>query len=131
MQGGLVALVEKAGRTTISIRNDRQFTSGNTEPDPAVKSVLEQVAGVLDRVPGSILVRGHADSVPVKPAVFQSNVELSAARAKAAAALIAPRLREPQRISSEGAGETEPIAPDDTEENRARNRRVAIVMGQR
>ena len=116
VQGGLVALAENAGRTTISIRHDRQFASGDIQPDPAVRSVLEKVAGALDRVPGTILVRGYADAVPVKPVIFQSNVELSAARAKAAAAVIAAKLREPQRVASEGAGEADPIAPNDTED---------------
>ena len=129
VQGGLVALAEDAGRTTISIRNDRQFASGNIEPDPAVKAVLEQVGGALDRVPGRILVRGYADNIPVKPGPFQSNVELSAARAKAAAAAIASKVREPQRVMSEGAGEADPIAPNDTDDNRAKNRRVAIILG--
>jgi type VI secretion system protein ImpK len=129
VQGGLVALAEKAGRTTISIRHDRQFASGDLKPDPAVRAILGDVADALDRVPGAILVRGYADAVPVRPEIFPSNVELSAARAKAAAAVIAAKLREPQRVTSEGAGEADPIAPNDTEQNRAKNRRVAIVVG--
>jgi len=129
VQAGIVALTENAGRTTISIRHDRQFSSGDIQPDPAVKAILEKVAGALDGVPGTVLVRGYADAVPVKPEVFKSNVELSAVRAKTAAALIATKLREPQRVKSEGAGEADPIAPNDTEANRAKNRRVAIILG--
>jgi type VI secretion system protein ImpK len=128
VQGGLVALAEKAGRTTIGIRNDRQFASGDIQPDPAVQAILEQVGAALDRVPGRVLVRGYADGVPVKPGQFQSNVELSAARAKAAVAVIGSKMREPQRVTSEGAGEADPVAPNDTEENRAKNRRIAIVL---
>jgi type VI secretion system protein ImpK len=124
-----LALAENEGRTTISIRHDRQFASGDIQPAPAVRALLEQVAGALDPVPGTILVRGYADAVPVKPDAFPSNVELSAARAKAAATLIAAKLRDPQRVTSEGVGEADPIAPNDTEQNRARNRRVAIVVG--
>ena len=129
VQGGVVALAERAGSTTISLRHERQFASGNIDPDPAVQSLLGQVAAALDQVPGRILVRGYTDSVPVKPDHFRSNLELSAARAKAAAAIIGAKVRQPQRVASEGAGEADPIAPNDTEHNRARNRRIAIVLG--
>lgn len=130
-KGGLVALSEKGGFTTVSIRNDHQYPLGIIEPLAGTQAVLEQIAGALDSVPGKIVVRGHADNVPVKPGVFASNTELSAARAKAAAAVIAAKLREPQRVTSEGAGEANPVAPNDTDENRARNRRVEIVLGQK
>ena len=129
IQGGLVSLAEDAGRTTISIRNDRQFASGNIEPGVAVRAVIARVAAALDRAPGPILVKGYTDSMPLKPGQFPSNKELSAARAKAAAALIGSKLGQPQRVTSEGAGEADPVAPNDTEQNRARNRRVAIVLG--
>jgi len=131
VQGVLVSLAENAGRTSITIRHYRQFSSGDIQPDPAARAILEQVAVALDRVPGAILVRGYADSVPVNTGAFASNTELSAARAKAAATLIAAKLREQQRVASEGVGEADPIAPNDTEANRARNRRVAIVLGAR
>ena len=129
IKDGVVTLAEDAGRTSIGIRHDRQFASGNVEPEPGVKTILGRIAEALDRVPGRIHVTGYADSLPVKTPHFQSNRELSAARAKAAAALIAAKLSDPRRITSEGAGEASPIAPNDTESNRAKNRRVAIVLG--
>lgn len=129
LKDGLVALTEDAGRTSIGIRHDRQFASGNVAPDPGVKAILGRIAEALERVPGRIVVTGYADSLPVKTTQFQSNRELSAARAKAAAAAIATKVRDPKRITSEGAGEASPIAPNDTEANRAKNRRVAIVLG--
>lgn len=124
-----VIRIEGDTRVAISLADDRQFPSGNAEPAASVKAIAERIAGALERTAGPVLVRGYADSVPVRPSAGISNVELSAARGKAVAALIAARLSQPQRVASEGAGEADPIAPNDTEENRARNRRIVILTG--
>lgn len=113
----------------ISLADGRQFPSGNAEPAASVKAIAERIAAALERTTGPVLVRGYADGVPVRPSAHISNVELSTARGKAVAALIAARLSQPQRVASEGAGEADPIAPNDTEENRARNRRIVILAG--
>ena len=102
-----------------------------TLPGPKAKALIEMIALALECVPGAILVRGHADSVPVKTTHFASNRELSAARAQAAARVIAAKLSQPERVTSEGAGESDPIAPNSSAENRARNRRVVIILGPR
>lgn len=127
LKGGVIR-IEGDARLTISLADGRQFPPGGVEPAASVKAFAERVAGALDRTTGPILVRGYADSTPVKPTAFASNAELSAARAKAVAALIAAKLSQPQRLASEGMGEADPIAPNDTEENRARNRRIVIVV---
>lgn len=126
---GLIAVSDLGGRSTIIIRDDRQFTSGTIEPTPAVQAVIGRIADALGRTTGPILVRGYADSIPVKPGHFASNQELSAARAKAVATLIGTKMGGAQRVTSEGAGEADPIAPNDTQANRAKNRRVAIILG--
>lgn len=129
MRRGLVSIANLGGRTSITIKDDRQFGSGTIEPAPGVRAVVERIAEALGRTTGPILVRGYADNVPVKPGAFASNLELSAARAEAVAALIAAKLGQQQRVTSEGVGEADPIAPNDTEINRAKNRRIAIVLG--
>ncbi len=127
---GRVTLGESKGDGVIALRDDRQFPSGQVEPSPAARAVLESVGAALDPVPGNIVVRGYADGVPVRvDGAFASNQELSAARAAAAAKVLASKLARPQRVTSEGAAEADPIAPNDTEENRAKNRRVVILVG--
>ncbi len=120
--------MEGEANMTISLADGRQFPPGSAEPAASVKAFAEKIAGALDRTTGPVVVRGYADNTPVKPTVFASNAELSAARASAVAALIAAKLAQPQRVTSEGAGEADPIAPNDTEENRAKNRRIVIVV---
>jgi type VI secretion system protein ImpK len=129
IERGLISVAHVDGRTSISIKAERQFDSGTVEPVAAVQAVIARVAEALGRTTGPILVRGYADSMPLKPGAFPSNQELSAARAKAAAALIAAKLGQQQRVTSEGVGEADPIAPNDTEINRAKNRRIAIFVG--
>ena len=129
LKGGAITLAESGGRATISLAAGRQFPSGKIEPSAAVKAIVGRIAAALDRTSGPVIVRSYTDSVPVKPTAFASNVELSEARSKAVAALLSARLADPKRVSSEGAGEAEPIAPNDIEANRARNRRVVILVG--
>jgi type VI secretion system protein ImpK len=74
------------------------------------------------------VVTGHTDDVPIRTARFPSNWELSAERARSVSALMATRLREPGRLRAEGVADSEPLVANDGSANRARNRRVAIIL---
>lgn len=126
LQGEPVSIADDAGRIAITLRNDRQFAPGSTLPAPALRPLLQKIAAALDRMPGSIVVTGHADASPTQR--YASNLELSAARAQAVARMMAPKVGDPRRLTAEGKGESEPVAPGDTEANRAKNRRVAIIL---
>jgi type VI secretion system protein ImpK len=129
LKGGLVALSEDSGRSVIVLRHPGQFSSGHVELSAEARAAIEALGAALERVPGPILVRGYSDGLPVHTAQFASNRELSAARAQAAATVLAAKLSDPRRMASEGAAEADPIAPNDTEPNRAKNRRVVIIVG--
>jgi type VI secretion system protein ImpK len=122
-----VAVSESAGAVVLAIADGRQFGSGSDQPAPPMRALLPRIAEALDGLPGAIVVVGHADSRPAG-ARFGSNEELSLARAGAAARLMAPRLADPKRIRAEGRGAAEPLAPNDSDANRAKNRRVAILL---
>ncbi len=128
IKSGLIEVSEEGGGTAITIRSSQQFASGGVDPDAKLRPLLLSIAVALDKVPGAIVVTGHADAKPSSNPKFPSNQELSAARAQAAAKLMAARLKDPKRISSEGASDAKPLAPSDTAENRAKNRRVVIVV---
>jgi type VI secretion system protein ImpK len=127
LEGLPVTLGEKAGEISLELHHGRQFAPGGAQPVPEVQALLGRIAGALDKVPGGIVVAGHADATPAGTR-YASNAELSAARAAAAARLMAPALGDAKRLSSEGRGDGEPLAPNDTAENRAKNRRVTIVL---
>ena len=128
IEKGEVAVTEAAGRATIVVRSDRLFASGSARLEAAVEPVLLRVAAALDQVPGAIVVAGHTDDRPIRTARFPSNWELSAARAASVVKLLGPRLKDAARITAEGMADAEPLAPNDSEANRARNRRVSIVL---
>jgi type VI secretion system protein ImpK len=125
---GEVAVADAAGRSTIVIRSDRLFASGSARLEAAIEPVVLRVAEALDRVPGAILVTGHTDDVPIRTARFPSNWELSTERAASVVRLMAAKLRDPSRLRAEGLADASPIAPNDSASNRARNRRVEIVL---
>jgi type VI secretion system protein ImpK len=125
---GEVAVTDEAGKSTIVIRSDRLFASGSSRLESGLEPVVTRVADALDRVPGAIVVTGHTDDVPIRTARFPSNWELSTERAASVARLLATRVKAAGRISTEGVADSAPAAPNDSAANRARNRRVEIIL---
>lgn len=126
---GLVSVTETADRSTVTLRGDGVFASGSAEVARSQLPVLLRIGTALEAVPGKVLVIGHTDDT--KPAVsarLPSNYDLSKARARTVAGLLAERSGPPTRYTSEGRGDTEPVAPNNNAGNRARNRRVEIVV---
>ena len=74
-----------------------------------------------------MLITGHSDNQPIRSMRYPSNWHLSAARADAVKASLAA-LVEPARMRSDGKADAEPVAANDSPANRARNRRVEIVL---
>jgi len=103
------------------------FDLGESELKPFAIPVLHQVAGLLKDIPNAVVVEGHTDDRPIIGAKFRSNWELSAARAFSVIRyFIEEENIKPERLSALGYGEHRPLYPNDTEENRARNRRIEI-----
>lgn len=106
------------------------FQRGSAEISDGAKPLLEKVANIAAGAGADIRIEGHTCDLPVKGGRFQSNWELSAARAVNVLRFFTAvaSIRE-DRISAVGYGEYRPLYPNDTEENRSRNRRVEIVFG--
>ena len=126
---GLVSVGGTAERAVLTLRGDGGFASGSDEASARLVALLERIGAALARVEGAVLVIGHTDNTrPSLSARLPSNFDLSKARARKVAALLAGHLGAPQRFTSEGRADTEPVAPNDSPANRARNRRVDIVV---
>lgn len=111
----------------ISLQDAGFFDSGSAEIRPDSLPVLECVARNLP--PSRIRVEGHTDNVAIHGGVFRSNWELSTARAAAIARVLLERgVVNPTLLSIAGYGEYHPVASNATEDGRARNRRVDIVL---
>lgn len=126
---GLVAVVDSADRSVVTLRGDGVFASGSGDVSRAYLGLLGRIGDALKTVPGKVIVIGHTDNTqPGLSARFPSNYELSKARATAVRDLLAERAGPETRYSVEGRGDSEPLATNDTPAGRSRNRRVEIVL---
>lgn len=128
IERGLVSITETADRSTIVLQGDGLFNSGVADVVTGFEPLLGRIGDALRPVPGRVIVIGHTDDVPAASARYPSNWALSKARAASVVKLLASRAGPPGRYSVEGRGETEPLVPNDSALNRARNRRVVIIV---
>lgn len=112
-------------RIKVMIPGDISFDPGRAEIKPGFRPVLDQFAQSLVQNPGSVVqIVGHTDATGNDAA----NVQLSRERANATRDYIASRGVPTSRIATDGRGPREPVASNDTEAGRARNRRVEIFV---
>jgi type VI secretion system protein ImpK len=127
IQRGLVKVDDQVDRSIVTILGDGLFKPGEATIGYDDQWLLGRIAEALKRVPGQVDVIGHSDNVPIRTFRFPSNWELSRARAESVARLIAAGIG-PARVRADGRGDSEPVAPNDTPQNRAKNRRVEITL---
>lgn len=130
LRAGKMQLSLEERGLVISFQQSAFFPSGTDEIPDETYEPIRKVASAILSVPNPVRCEGHTDSVPLRPdARFQSNWELSAARAIAMMELLAHCCEVPrERFSIAGYAENAPTADNSTEEGRRRNRRVDIVI---
>jgi chemotaxis protein MotB len=113
----------------ISLREAGFFASGSAMPRPEAQPTLRAIAVRLGQTPYDVRIEGHTDNVPIHTNQFDSNWELSAARATGIARLfLDQKLIKPERVSAAGYAEFHPVATNETADGRAENRRVDLVI---
>ena len=113
----------------ISLPEQATFPVGTADVSPEARALIARVAATVAPLPNLIRVEGHTDDVPIKTARYASNWELSTARASAVVAyLIEGEGLDPGRLSAAGYGEFHPKVPNTSVQNRARNRRIDLVV---
>ena len=113
----------------ISLREAGFFASGSATPRPGTPATLRQIAVRLARTSYDLRIEGHTDNVPIHNEQFDSNWELSTARAiSIARLLVGMNAIRADRLSAAGYAEFHPVAPNDSADGRARNRRVDLVV---
>ncbi|MGI1679759.1 MAG: flagellar motor protein MotB [Cellvibrionaceae bacterium] len=131
ISSGEIEIETRGTQLIIRIREKGSFRSGSSELTGNYRDVMEEIQEVLIDRPGKIQVQGHTDNIPIATARFRSNWELSSSRAVSVAhELMRDDLINPRRFEVAGFAETVPLVPNDTQENRVRNRRVEIVIRQ-
>ena len=127
-RGAVQLKLERRG-LVISLKAAAFFPSGEDNIDPSRYPTIAKVAAVLNQLPNPLRLEGHTDSLPIRTSRFRSNWELSAARSIAMLRLFSERFSvERGRMAVVGYADTLALHSNDTEEGRAANRRVDIVI---
>lgn len=129
LQAGKVQMKLEERGLVIDLREVAFFASGDDTLSPESYHILAKIAPEIQGMSNQVRVEGHTDSVPIHNSRFRNNWELSSARAIAMLEALADRYQIPrQRMAIAGYGENAPADINDTEDGRAHNRRVAVVL---
>ncbi|NHM31500.1 flagellar motor protein MotB [Neobacillus terrae] len=142
LQGKVQAYINQKGLTDklqtsltdegllISIRDNVLFNSGSADiRGEDIKTAGEIADLLIMDPPRNIIISGHTDNVPIKNSRYQSNWELSVMRAVSFMKIILQNEKlDPRWFSAKGFGEYQPVAPNNTPDGKARNRRVEILI---
>jgi chemotaxis protein MotB len=127
-QGKIEVHLEPRG-LVISLRQATFFPSGGDAIEPSTYESLDTIGKTVGQLPNGVRLEGHTDSIPIHTARFRSNWELSAARSIAMLDLLSSRYNVPtDRLAIAGYADTVPVDTNETEEGRAHNRRVDLVI---
>ena len=129
-----IMLQQMDDKTLVNLPDAILFPSGSDDLTNNGVETLSRISSVLEEYPNrTIAVEGHTDDVPIGPTIkdkYATNWELSTSRAIRVMSYISENLRKPEStMSVRGYGPYKPVADNDTDEGRAQNRRVVIVIG--
>ncbi|MCR4331817.1 MAG: OmpA family protein [Sulfuricaulis sp.] len=127
-----VEIEQLRGQLSVRMLDKIVFKSGSADILPQGTEVLDKLADAIKDSTDTIRVEGHTDDTPISDKLkvkYPSNWELSAARASAVARYFETKhFINPKRLESLGFSMYHPVAPNDSDENKQRNRRVEIVL---
>jgi chemotaxis protein MotB len=131
IEQGAIELENLGQQIVIRMREKGAFPEGSAFLQPKFRPLVRQIAELVKDVPGIVRISGHTDSLPLDSELYRSNWDLSAQRAVSVAQEMEKvRGFSHQRLRVRGMADTEPLVPNDTDENRAKNRRVEISIMQ-
>ena len=126
---GKLLIRQEGTNVTIQLLEKDSFPSGSANLETASIDTLAKVGSLVSAMTGAITVSGHTDNVPVRPGgAYRSNWDLSAARAASVGHELLAAGLDPARLMVTGHADTQPRAPNDSQANRALNRRVDITF---
>jgi chemotaxis protein MotB len=126
---GRIQIDMQARGLVVSFTQAALFPSGEDVISPDAYAGIEKVAAAVAKIPNPVRLEGHTDSVPISTPRFRSNWQLSAARSIALLDILVGRFGvSDDRLSVAGYADTAPVASNETEQGRARNRRVDIII---
>ncbi|KYN26009.1 flagellar motor protein MotB [Vibrio cidicii] len=131
IEQGAIELENLGQQIVIRMREKGAFPEGSAFLQPKFRPLVRQIAELVKDVPGIVRISGHTDSLQLDSELYRSNWDLSAQRAVSVAQEMEKvRGFSHQRLRVRGMADTEPLVSNDTDENRAKNRRVEISIMQ-
>jgi chemotaxis protein MotB len=131
IEQGAIEVENLGQQIVIRIREKGAFPEGSAFLQPKFRPLVRQVAELVKDVPGIVRISGHTDNQRLDSELYRSNWDLSSQRAVSVAQEMEKvRGFSHQRLRVRGMADTEPVAPNDTDANRALNRRVEISIMQ-
>ncbi|MCB2291926.1 OmpA family protein [Clostridium algoriphilum] len=114
----------------IQLRENIIFKSGNAEIIDKSKSVLSSINALIATFPNDIVIEGHTDNIPISNAKYKNNWQLSSDRALSVLEYFVTSKGQthPERFKSIAYGQYQPIVANNSDKNRALNRRVNILI---
>lgn len=112
----------------MDISESTLFNAGEANLQPRSMDVLLQVSRILSKEDMPIEVEGHTDDTPIATVQFPSNWELSSARASSVVRVLIENGVATKHLTAVGLASNQPLVPNNSVENRARNRRVTITI---
>ncbi len=131
VKAGQIEVTQLRDGLRVNVSQDILFDSGSAALDRSGTEVLGKVAAQLKRSSHQILVIGHTDNKPIRPTLarqYPSNWELAGARAASVVRLFARSGLPSKRLLAVSVADSQPVASNNTEEGRARNRRIEIRL---
>jgi chemotaxis protein MotB len=129
VDSGKIQVQIRKGRMLVKLPDNVLFPSGSATLKKEGKAALDEVAVAFKEIKGrDFVVAGHTDNVAIKTAKFPSNWELSTQRAVEVVKYLAEQGVDSSHLSAAGYSDTDPIAPNDTKDNKQLNRRLEIIV---
>jgi chemotaxis protein MotB len=129
IERGQIELHMESRGLTVSFKQAAVFDSGEALVKPSAVPAIAKVANAILKVNNEIRLEGHTDNLPIHNERFNNNWELSSARSIAMLQILTEKMKVPvHRLAVSGYADVLPIASNDTEAGRARNRRVDVVI---
>ncbi len=123
-------IISRSNRGVVMTLADKLlFASGDGRLSQMAYPLLDKISEIIKSLDVPIEIEGHSDNVPIRTAVYTSNWELSTARAvNVLRYLVEQRQVSPQRLSAVGFSKYQPVAPNRSPAQRAKNRRVEFIF---
>lgn len=126
---GVVEIVDDERGVAMQLRDNILFETSSSDLREDSKVILNKLGSIIASIDNPVLIEGHTDNRAINTSRFPSNWELSSDRAvNVVRHFVEAMGQDPKRFSATGYGEFQPVAPNDTYEDMAKNRRVDILI---